>query len=385
MKRKSRVEQIIGMDFSRFSEGTSWTLVEVHRISESLKEQGIRCTSSLLSMSYEALCERIKYFDNNLQNDTIDLQARINKLIKSNSSIDRPPYTYPPVLSSSTCPLVLSSSTCPPVLSPNDPKVTKNLLNRQECWNVKALKAVASTHKFTDKILLCGDHMMLSTTCCLVGKRAFDRYFTTIPRSILLYLSAKITFKYVEDNFKVTEPNERDIIKLCMVHTFGLSQTSSKKRKRGHNSATNSSTDISTDTLSGSATNSPNRSTNRLFFLIPDQILKDLHSQFSFSLECKGQEFFACIGWLISRTIWLRNLYQDILMKKYPIKDLPNPFDNYEKELKEITIANEARTSLIQANNPPLLQTRNSSLPQTGNPSVQQTNSNIIINSFNNL
>lgn len=197
-------------------------------------------------MSYEALCERIKYFDNNLQNDTIDLQARINKLIKSNSSIDRPPYTYPPVL---------SSSTCPPVLSPNDPKVTKNLLNRQECWNVKALKAVASTHKFTDKILLCGDHMMLSTTCCLVGKRAFDTYFTTIPRSILLYLSAKITDKYVEDNFKVTEPNERDIIKLCMVHTFGLSHTSSKKRKRGHNSAT--------DTSTGSATNSPNRSTNK--------------------------------------------------------------------------------------------------------------------------
>jgi len=114
-----------------------------------------------------------------------------------------------------------------------------------------------------------------------------------------------------------------------------------------------------------------NRSKDRLFFLIPEKVLEDVHAKFDFALDPKGLEFSSCIGWLISRTAWLKTIYKDLL-KKYSPLNLPNPFDDYDTLLRETIIGNEARASVL-------------SITQTSNPSIamQQNNNNSNITNFN--
>jgi hypothetical protein len=206
--------------------------------------------------------------------------------------------------------------------------------------------------------------MMLSKTCSLIGMDSYNQYFTSTTGAILLYLSAKISDKYVEKYFQVTESNERDQIRLGLVHCFGLCKRPCRKRKRG--------TDGSSSSATNSAANSAaNRSKDRLFFLIPEKVLEDVHAKFDFALDPKGLEFSSCIGWLISRTAWLKTIYKDLL-KKYSPSNLPNPFDDYDTLLRETIIGNEARASVL-------------SITQTSNPSIamQQNNNNSNITNFN--
>jgi len=123
------------------------------------------------------------------------------------------------------------STECPPVSSP-PPKLTQECqkspvsktgksLTKQDNWNQVALAKVASTHKFTD-FLKSRDLRMLSKSCSLVAVDTYEQYFTSLSGAILLYLSAKITEKYVKENYGITEQKEIDKIRLGLVHCFGL-------------------------------------------------------------------------------------------------------------------------------------------------------------------
>jgi len=275
---------------------------------------------------------------------------------------------------------------CPPPNSPLLPKKPQDYpapptseskhksLSKQDNWNLAALKKAASSHKFVDNVVQFDDMSMLSISCDLVCKATFHKYFTSIAGAMIVYLSAKIQAKYVEDNFPATEPQEKDRIRIGLVHCFGIHKRQCRKRKRGENDQQNQEpqpvADNETKTVS-------NRSPKRLFFLVPEKVLEDVRTQFSFDPAITKQEFLCCLGWLLSRTAWLKTIYTNLL-KKYPnaFANLPNPFEDYEKALQETIIGNNARISVIPRNTSQSNLPRNTSQFNNSN-AIQQNHSTI--------
>lgn len=123
---KTKVEKIIGMDFSYFSNETNWSLNEVYEILESLQNAGIRDLKCLFSMSFIALDKLISHLDINLQRQTILLQASILNKPKCISPVD-------------------SSHSISPAPSPNEDLKKQKGMKKQDDWNQAALNRVAST------------------------------------------------------------------------------------------------------------------------------------------------------------------------------------------------------------------------------------------------
>jgi len=221
-------------------------------------------------------------------------------------------------------------------------------LTKQDNWNQVALAKVASTHKFTD-FLKSRDLRMLSKSCSLVAVDTYEQYFTSLSGAILLYLSAKITEKYVKEHYVITEQKEIDKIRLGLVHCFGLPKQQNRKRKLMVDVDQSESNQVSQPVSNTPTKSNTNRSTTRLFFMVPEKVLEDIRSQFSFADSITRNEYLCCIGWLIARPA--KKIHKE-MRKKYPNIDPPSPFADYDKELAELCIANNAILSFHPQNAP---------------------------------
>jgi len=113
---KRRVNQLLGVDFYVFAEGTTWELQELARILESLRKQKVWDVRNVLCMPYEILTEIMLSFSLDLKKDALLLRATY-------LDVKRRLETYAP------------STECSPVSSP-PPKLT------QECQKSPVSKLV---------------------------------------------------------------------------------------------------------------------------------------------------------------------------------------------------------------------------------------------------
>jgi len=113
---KRRVNQLLGVDFYVFAEGTTWELQDLARILESLRKQKVWDVRNVLCMPYEILTEIMLSFSLDLKKDALLLRATY-------LDVKRRLETYAP------------STECSPVSSP-PPKLT------QECQKSPVSKLV---------------------------------------------------------------------------------------------------------------------------------------------------------------------------------------------------------------------------------------------------
>jgi len=104
----------------------------------------------------------------------------------------------------------------------------------------------------------------------------------------------------------------------------------------------------------------------RLFFPCPDQVLQEIRTKFAFQID--DQEYSTCIGWIISRTAWLRTLYQKMYTKYPCMQKLPSPFDYFDTEMNTLQIKNTAMLFVLEPSNS-LSSPQNHNLRSTSNHS----------------
>jgi len=144
-------------------------------------------------------------------------------------------------------------------------------------------------------------------------------------------------------NFNVDVGEECDSIKRALVNGCATprSKENSRSKKRKLDIFANDSSLEASPQLESSPSKT-NRSKNRCYFPLPKSVVQELRDQFSFDPNLSQEELHCLLGWIFSRTNSIKKLFKE-LVSKYgdKIYSLPDPFANYEEELKLLLMTNE--------------------------------------------